>query len=46
MDKLSVSLPGLKITRDEMLYLLHMFKVDGLAGFNREVLGKELMDIL
>jgi hypothetical protein len=46
MDKQSASLPSLKITREEMLYLMHMFKVHGLVGFNREILGKELKAFL
>jgi hypothetical protein len=42
MDRQSTSLPGLKIAREEILYLMHISKVRGLVGFNRESLSNEL----
>jgi hypothetical protein len=46
MDKQLESPPALKITREEMLYLMDFFKAHFLIGFNRETMTKELDSFL
>jgi hypothetical protein len=46
MDKQLESPPGLKITREEMFYLMQFFKAGLLIGFNRKKLAEELESFL
>ena len=46
MDKRSASPPGLKLTREEMLYLMHYVNAISFMGVNRDVVAKELESLL
>lgn len=46
MVKQIESPPGLKLTREEMLYLMHYVKANSFMGVNRDVVAKELESLL